>query len=100
MMAAGIFAYGVSLSLNIWLFERLRAAAGKSRRARVHCRRTVADRGRAYLHRSFVLRGAPHRRTDGRADDRQAGASAVMVPLVIAMVVRIGRRLDLASSRA
>jgi uncharacterized integral membrane protein (TIGR00697 family) len=28
MMAAGIVAYGVSVSLNIWLFDRLRGSAG------------------------------------------------------------------------
>ncbi|WP_095011713.1 queuosine precursor transporter [Tsuneonella mangrovi] len=30
MMAAGIAAYGVSVTLNIWLFDRMRGAAGSS----------------------------------------------------------------------
>jgi uncharacterized integral membrane protein (TIGR00697 family) len=30
MMAAGILAYGVSVTMNIWLFDRLRGAAGSS----------------------------------------------------------------------
>ena len=29
MMAAGIVAYGVSVTLNIWIFDRLRAATGR-----------------------------------------------------------------------
>ena len=96
MMAAGILAYGVSVTLNVWLFSKMSAtgsfaalrgfvAAALSQivdtlifiTVSFYGVRPIADLMLGQMLAKIVL-------------------SAVMVPLVIALVVRIGRKLDAA----
>jgi len=95
MMAAGVLAYGVSVSLNVWIFARLSGAHRKFAEARgivaailsqivdtlifitvsFYGLRPIADLMLGQMLAKIVL-------------------SAVVVPLVIALVVRIGHKLD------
>lgn len=97
MMAAGIVAYGVSLTLNIWLFERLRAATGRFAPLRGFIAAALSQIVDTLIFITVSFYGV---RPIGELMAGQMIAklvlSAVMVPLVIALVVRIGRRLDAA----
>ena len=95
MMAAGILAYGTSVTLNVWLFERLKSTTGKFASVRgiiaavlsqivdtlifitvsFYDVRPIMDLMLGQMLAKIVL-------------------SAVMVPLVIALVIRIGKGLD------
>ena len=95
MMAAGIVAYGVSLTLNIWIFARLRGSAGSLAPLRGFIAAALSQIVDTLIFITISFYGV---RPIG---DLMAGQmiaklvlSAVMVPLVIALVVRIGRRLD------
>jgi hypothetical protein len=101
MMAAGIVAYGISLTLNIWLFERLRASTGRFAALRGFIAAALSQIVDTFIFISVSFYGVRP------IADLMAGQmiaklvlSAVMVPLVIALVVRVGRRLDETSSRA
>jgi queuosine precursor transporter len=95
MMAAGILAYGVSVTLNVWLFDRLKSATGgfASVRGFIAAALSQIVDTLIFITVSFY---------DVRPImDLMLGQmlakvllSAVMVPLVIALVVRIGKRLD------
>ena len=95
MMAAGIVAYGVSLTLNIWLFERLRAATGRFAPLRGFIAAALSQIVDTLIFITVSFYGV---RPIGELMAGQMIAklvlSAVMVPLVIAAVVRIGRHLD------
>ena len=95
MMAAGIVAYGVSLTLNIWLFERLRAATGRFAPLRGFIAAALSQIVDTLIFITISFYGV---RPIGELMAGQMLAklvlSAVMVPLVIAAVVRIGRHLD------
>ena len=95
MMAAGIVAYGVSLTLNIWLFERLRAATGRFAPLRGFIAAALSQIVDTLIFITISFYGV---RPIGELMAGQMIAklvlSAVMVPLVIAAVVRIGRHLD------
>jgi queuosine precursor transporter len=95
MMAAGIVAYGVSVTLNVWLFERLKAATGKFASVRGIIAAALSQIVDTLLFISISFYGVRP------IMDLMLGQmlakivlSAVMVPLVIALVVRIGRKLD------
>jgi uncharacterized integral membrane protein (TIGR00697 family) len=95
MMAAGVIAYGVSVSLNVWIFSKLSGASGRFAEVRgivaailsqivdtlifitvsFYGVRPIADLMLGQMLAKIVL-------------------SIVVVPLVIALVVRIGNRLD------
>jgi hypothetical protein len=101
MMAAGIVAYGISLTLNIWLFERLRASTGRFAALRGFIAAALSQIVDTFIFITVSFYGVRP------IADLMAGQmiaklvlSAVMVPLVIALVVRVGRRLDEKSSRA
>lgn len=95
MMAAGIVAYGVSLTLNIWIFERLRAATGRFAALRGFIAAALSQIVDTFIFIGISFYGV---RPIGELMVGQMIAklvlSAVMVPLVIALVVRVGRRLD------
>ena len=95
MMAAGILAYGVSVSLNIWLFERLRSMVGRFAELRGFIAAALSQIIDTLIFISVSFYGI---RPIMDLMIGQALAkvvlSAVMVPLIIAVVVRIGRRLD------
>jgi queuosine precursor transporter len=95
MMAAGILAYGVSVTLNVWLFERLKSATGSFASIRGFIAAALSQIVDTLIFISVSFYGVRP------IMDLMLGQmvakivlSAVMVPLVIALVVRIGKRLD------
>lgn len=95
MMAAGILAYGVSVSLNVWLFARLKGNSGKFLAIRGFIAAALSQIVDTLIFISVSFYGVRP------IADLMVGQmiakivlSAVMVPLVIALVVRIGRKLD------
>lgn len=95
MMAAGIIAYGVSVTLNIWLFDRLRGAIGKYAGMRGFVAAALSQIVDTLIFIGISFYGV---RPIMDLMIGQALAkvvlSAVLVPLIIALAVRIGRRLD------
>ncbi len=95
MMAAGILAYGVSVTLNVWLFERLKSATGSFASVRGFIAAALSQIVDTLIFITVSFYGVRP------IMDLMLGQmlakivlSAVMVPLVIALVVRIGKRLD------
>ena len=95
MMAAGVIAYGVSVSLNVWLFARLKGTSGRFLAVRGFIAAALSQIVDTLIFISISFYGVRP------IWDLMAGQmiakivlSAVMVPLVIALVVRIGRKLD------
>ena len=95
MMAAGIIAYGVSVPLNIWLFDRLRGAIGKFAGMRGFIAAALSQIVDTLIFIGISFYGV---RPIMDLMIGQALAkvvlSAVLVPLIIALAVRAGRRLD------
>ena len=95
MMAAGIIAYGVSVTLNIWLFDRLRGAIGKFAGIRGFVAAALSQIVDTLIFIGISFYGV---RPIMDLMIGQALAkvvlSAVLVPLIIALAVRAGRRLD------
>ncbi len=95
MMAAGIVAYGISLTLNIWLFERLRRATGNYAVFRGVIAAALSQIVDTLIFITISFYGV---RPIGDLMVGQMLAklvlSAVLVPIVITAAVRIGRRLD------
>jgi queuosine precursor transporter len=95
MMAAGILAYGVSVSLNVWLFERIKGTTGRFLGVRGFIAAALSQIVDTLIFITVSFYGVRP------IFDLMVGQmvakivlSAVMVPLVIALVVWIGRRLD------
>jgi queuosine precursor transporter len=95
MMAAGILAYGVSVTLNVWLFDRLKSATGSFASVRGFVAAALSQIVDTLIFITVSFYGVRP------IMDLMLGQmlakivlSAVMVPLVIALVVRIGKRLD------
>jgi queuosine precursor transporter len=95
MMAAGILAYGVSVSLNVWLFEKLSSAVGKFAGVRGFIAAALSQIVDTLIFISISFYGLRP------IADLMMGQmlakivlSAVMVPVIITIVVRIGRHLD------
>ncbi|MBN8502343.1 MAG: queuosine precursor transporter [Sphingomonadales bacterium] len=95
MMAAGIIAYGVSVTLNIWLFDRLRSAVGQFAGLRGFLAAALSQIVDTLLFIGISFYGV---RPIMDLMIGQALAkvvlSAVLVPLIVTVAVRIGRRLD------
>ena len=95
MMAAGIAAYGVSLTLNIWIFDSLRMAVGRFAPLRGFIAAALSQIVDTLIFITVSFYGV---RPIGELMAGQMVAklvlSAVMVPLVIWIVVGLGRRLD------
>lgn len=95
MMAAGVVAYGVSLTLNIWIFSRLRQAVGTVVPLRGFIAAACSQVIDTLIFITISFYGV---RPIGELMLGQMIAklvlSAVLVPAVIWLVVRIGRRLD------
>ena len=95
MMVAGIFAYGISLTLNIWLFSSLRGSGGRFVGVRGFVAAALSQIVDTLVFITISFYGV---RPIGGIMLGQMIAkvvlSAVFVPLVIWIVVRIGRRLD------
>jgi queuosine precursor transporter len=95
MMAAGILAYGVSVTLNVWLFDQLKSATGSFASVRGFVAAALSQIVDTLIFITVSFYGVRP------IIDLMLGQmlakivlSAVMVPLVIALVVRIGKRLD------
>ena len=95
MMAAGIVAYGVSLTLNIWIFSRLRRAVGSVAPLRGFIAAACSQVVDTLIFITISFYGV---RPIGELMLGQMIAklvlSAVLVPVVIWLVVRLGRWLD------
>ncbi|MEO6717293.1 MAG: queuosine precursor transporter, partial [Novosphingobium sp.] len=95
MMAAGVVAYGISLTLNIWIFSRLRRSSGALAPLRGFIAAALSQVVDTLIFITISFYGV---RPIGELMAGQMVAklvlSAVMVPLVIALAVRIGRQLD------
>lgn len=95
MMAAGIIAYGVSLTLNVWLFARLRRTGGGSTGLRGFVAAALSQIVDTVVFITVSFLGV---RPIGELMLGQAIAkvvlSAVMVPAIILLVVKLGRRMD------
>jgi len=95
MMAAGIIAYGVSVTLNIWLFDKLRSAVGKFAAIRGFIAAALSQIVDTVIFIGISFYGV---RPITELMLGQALAkvvlSAVLVPLIVVVAVRIGRRLD------
>lgn len=95
LMGAGIIAYGVSVTLNIWIFDRLRGAVGRFAGLRGFIAAALSQIVDTLIFITVSFYGV---RPIMDLMIGQALAkvvlSAVMVPLIIALVVRIGRKLD------
>jgi queuosine precursor transporter len=95
MMAAGILAYGVSVTLNVWLFDRLRNMGGGLAGFRGFVAAALSQIVDTLIFITVSFLG------EREIVTLMAGQmlakivlSAVMVPLVIVLVVRIGAWLD------
>lgn len=95
MMAAGIIAYGVSVTLNIWLFDKLRNAVGKFAALRGFIAAALSQIVDTVIFIGISFYGV---RPIMDLMIGQAVAkvvlSAVLVPLIVVLAVRIGRQLD------
>ena len=95
MMAAGVIAYGVSVSMNVWLFARLKGTSGRFMAVRGFIAAALSQ-----IVDTIIFIGISFYGVRPIADLMMGQMiakivlSAVMVPLVIALVVRIGRKLD------
>ena len=95
MMGAGILAYGVSVTLNIWIFARLAAGGGRFPEVRGFIAAALSQIVDTLIFITVSFYGVRP------IADLMLGQmlakivlSAILVPLVIALAVRIGRRLD------
>jgi len=95
MMAAGIMAYGVSVTLNVWLFDRLRGMSGGLSGLRGFVAAALSQIVDTLIFISVSFYGEREIMT------LMAGQmiakivlSAVLVPVVILLVIRIGAWLD------
>jgi len=94
MMAAGILAYGVSVSLNVWLFSRLSATGALSGiRGFVAAALSQIVDTLIFITVSFYGVRPIAELMLGQMIAKVV-LSAVMVPLIIMLAVRIGRALD------
>ncbi len=95
MMAAGIVAYGVSVTLNIWIFSKLSAATGRFPALRGFIAAALSQIVDTLIFITVSFYGVRP------IADLMLGQmiakvvlSAVLVPVVILVCVAIGRRLD------
>ena len=95
MMAAGIVAYGVSLTLNIWIFARLRRADMRFSGLRGFIAAALSQIVDTLVFISISFYGV--RPIAGIMAGQmivKVVLSALLVPVIIWIVVRFGRRLD------
>ncbi|HKT86381.1 MAG TPA: queuosine precursor transporter [Novosphingobium sp.] len=95
MMGAGICAYAVSLTLNIWIFSRLKAASGGFTGVRGFIAAALSQIVDTAIFITISFYGV--RDIFGIMIGQALAKvvlSAILVPVVIAIVVRLGRYLD------
>ncbi len=95
MMAAGIVAYGTSVTLNIWIFDKLRAATGRMAGLRGFIAAALSQIVDTLIFITVSFYGV-RPIADLMLGQMLAKVtlSAVLVPLIIWFVVRTARRLD------
>jgi queuosine precursor transporter len=94
MMAAGILAYGVSVSLNVWLFSKLSATGALSGiRGFIAAALSQIVDTLIFITVSFYGVRPIAELMVGQMIAKIV-LSAVLVPLIIMLAMRIGRRLD------
>ena len=95
MMAAGILAYGVSVSLNVWIFARMTANNGRLLPLRGFVAAALSQIIDTLIFITVSFYGV-RPIADLMLGQMLAKVvlSAVMVPLLVMAVVAIGRRLD------
>jgi len=95
MMAAGIVAYGVSVTLNIWIFDKLSGTTGRFAALRGFIAAALSQIVDTLIFITVSFYGV---RPIGELMMGQMLAkvvlSAVLVPVIIIACVAIGRRLD------
>jgi len=95
LMAAGVIAYGVSMTLNVFLFSKLSQGATKLVAVRAAIASTLSQIVDTLIFITVAFLGV---RPIGDLIVGQAVAkvvlSIILVPLIILLLVRIGRRLD------
>lgn len=95
MMAAGIIAYGVSVTLNIWLFDKLRNAVGKFAALRGFIAAALSQIVDTVIFIGISFYGVrPIMDLMIGQAIAKVVLSAVLVPLIVVIAVRIGRQLD------
>ncbi len=98
MMAAGILAYGVSVSLNVWIFERIKGDTARFLAVRGFVAAALSQIVDTLIFITVSFYGVrPIAELMMGQMVAKIVLSAVMVPLIIALVVRIGRKLDQAA---
>jgi len=95
MMAAGIVAYGISVTLNIWIFSRLAAATGRFAAVRGIIAAALSQIVDTLIFITVSFYGV-RPIADLMLGQMLAKVvlSAVLVPLIIIFCVALGRRLD------
>jgi uncharacterized integral membrane protein (TIGR00697 family) len=95
MMLAGIMAYGVSVTLNVWIFNRLRGAAGRFLAVRGFIAAALSQVVDTLIFISVSFYGVrPISSLMLGQMLAKVVLSAVLVPLIIALVMKLGRKLD------
>lgn len=95
MMFAGIIAYGVSVTLNIWIFNKLRGQAGMFAGVRGFVAAALSQIVDTLIFITVSFWGVrPIMDLMLGQALAKVVLSAVLVPLIIWIVVRLGRRLD------
>jgi queuosine precursor transporter len=99
MMAAGIIAYGTSQTLNIWLFSRLTGATGAYPAVRGFIAAALSQIIDTLIFITISFYGVrPIMDLMMGQMIAKIVLSAIMVPLVIMLVIRLGRKLDAAAT--
>lgn len=97
LMGAGILAYGVSVSLNIWLFDKLRSATGAFAGLRGFIAAALSQIVDTLIFITVSFYGVrPIMDLMIGQAIAKVVLSAVLVPVIIWVVVRISRKLDAA----
>jgi hypothetical protein len=97
MMAAGILAYGVSVTMNVWLFDKLTSATGKFASLRGFIAAALSQIVDTLIFITVSFLGVrPIMELMMGQMLAKVVLSAIMVPLIIKLVVSLGRNLDAA----
>ena len=95
MMAAGIIAYGISLTLNIWIFSKLRREDGRFVGLRGFVAAALSQVVDTMVFISISFYGVrPIGAILAGQMITKVTLSAVLIPVIIWLVVGIGRRID------
>ena len=95
MMAAGVIAYGVSVTLNVWLFARMATGQGRFPAVRGFIAAALSQIVDTLIFITISFYGVrPIAELMAGQMIAKIALSAVMVPLVVMAVVAIGRRMD------